>query len=256
VIDRALSLAPDVRRRLVAAIRSRQIREPLSSMSVLRVVGDSKESARVFEWLSVLQDRGVDLAGAAFALDCVEECERRASDPVVVWSGPEVPGVHSRDTRRVFEELFRTAQESLWISTYALFDGAKMFEIVANRMDEEPDLEVTILLNLMHAKGLKGDDAILEFARKFWRKDWPGERRPRVFYDARALEEGAHRAVLHAKGVVQDSAHALITSANLTGAAFDRNIELGILLKDRATCRIVVRHFQRLIEEKLLSPLP
>jgi phosphatidylserine/phosphatidylglycerophosphate/cardiolipin synthase-like enzyme len=256
MIDHALSLAPDLRRRLLSAIQSGQIREPIRLMSVLRAIGDSNRSDQVFEWLTELERSDVSLAGAAYALECVDACEQRVNDPVIVWSGPPVPGVHSRDTRQVFEELFRAAQRSLWISTYALFDGAKMFDIVARRMDETPHLEVTILLNLMNIRKLSGDDAIQKFARNFWRKDWPGNRRPRVFYDARALAEGKDRAVLHAKGVVQDDQAALVTSANLTEAAFDRNIELGVLLKERVTCQAIIRHFQRSIEGGLLSPLP
>jgi phosphatidylserine/phosphatidylglycerophosphate/cardiolipin synthase-like enzyme len=40
--------------------------------------------------------------------------------------------------------------------------------------------------------------------------------------------------VLHAKAVVADDEAVFVTSANLTEAAFDRNIELGLLVLDRA----------------------
>ena len=39
--------------------------------------------------------------------------------------------------------------------------------------------------------------------------------------------------MLHAKAVVADGESVFVTSANLTDAALDRNIELGILLRDR-----------------------
>lgn len=256
MINRATELPPDLRRRLIAAIRSNQIREPLSSMSLLRVLGDAGVADRAFEWLSDLLANGVNIAGAAYALECIEECERMMADPALVWTGPEVPGVHSRDTRRVFEELFRTAKESLWISTYAIFDGASMFDIIARRLDAEPDLRITILLNLMKAHRAVGDEAIRKFADMFWRKEWPGKDRPRVFYDQRALQQGPERAVLHAKGVVADGSSVFVTSANLTEAAFDRNIELGVLLKNQQLGRSVVRHFERLIESKMLLRLP
>lgn len=256
MIDAALSIAPDLRRRLVAAIRAGRIREPFNSMSLLRVIGNSGEADRIAQWLSCLMKDGVGLSGAAFALECIEELENRSLDPVVVWSGPEVPGVHSRDTRRVFEELFRTFKESLWISTYALYDAASLFETVAKRMDREPSLKVTILLNLMNSRRLDSNTAVLEFARKFWKRDWPGKSLPRVFYDERALRDGPDRAVLHAKGVVADGSTVFVTSANLTEAAFDRNIELGTLLHDRSMGLSVIRHFERLIETKMLSPLP
>ena len=47
-----------------------------------------------------------------------------------------------------------------------------------------------------------------------------------------------------------------VTSANLTEAALDRNVELGLLVRDRALALSVVSHFRGLIDRGLLSPLP
>ncbi len=79
--------------------------------------------------------------------------------PDLVWSGPEVPGLHAHDTRRVYREL------------------------------------------------LKGAD-------RFWGVEWPRE------------------------------------------AALDRNIELGLLVRDRALAASVVCHFRGLIDREMLSLLP
>jgi hypothetical protein len=42
----------------------------------------------------------------------------------------------------------------------------------------------------------------------------------------------------------------------LTEAALDRNIELGVLIRDRALALTVSGYFQRLIDRDLLKPLP
>jgi len=47
-----------------------------------------------------------------------------------------------------------------------------------------------------------------------------------------------------------------VTSANLTEAALDRNIEVGILFRDRTLALSLSNHFQGLIDKGLLSPLP
>jgi phosphatidylserine/phosphatidylglycerophosphate/cardiolipin synthase-like enzyme len=47
-----------------------------------------------------------------------------------------------------------------------------------------------------------------------------------------------------------------VTSANLTEAALERNIELGLLVRDRALAATVTCHFQGLIDRALLCPLP
>ena len=62
--------------------------------------------------------------------------------------------------------------------------------------------------------------------------------------------------MLHAKAVVADDEAVFITSANLTEAALDRNIELGGLIRDRAFALAVGSYFRNLIDRDLLKPLP
>ncbi|MFZ1131947.1 MAG: phospholipase D-like domain-containing protein [Terriglobales bacterium] len=95
-----------------------------------------------------------------------------------------------------------------------------------------------------------------KFADRFWDEDWPGASRPSVFYDPRALEAEGPASVLHAKAVVVDDEVVFVTSANLTEAALDRNIEIGLLIRDRAIAVSVSTHFQVLIDRGLLRPLP
>src|SRR5262249_170609 len=148
----------------------------------------------------------------------------------IVWSGPEVPGLHARDTRRVFDELLSTAERSVWASTYAFFDGPRVFDVLSRRMDARPELHVTLLLNIEGKKGdtPAPDQLVRRFTERFWKKQWPGSARPRVFFDPRSLEPDGPTGVLHAKAVVVDDEAVLVTSANLTEAALDRNIELGL----------------------------
>ena len=95
-----------------------------------------------------------------------------------------------------------------------------------------------------------------KFADTFWGSDWPGSARPRVFYDPRSLDLGRPGGVLHAKAVVTDDEALFITSANFTEAALDRNIEAGLLVRDRALAASVSSHFRGLIDRGLLRALP
>ena len=166
--------------------------------------------------------------------------------------------MHARDTRRVYEELLGSAERSIWASTYAFFDGPRAFEVLARRMDARPALRVTLLLNIQRRRGdtTAAEHLVRSFADRFWKSDWPGASRPRVFYDPRALDPDGPGGVLHAKAVVADEEVVFVTSANLTEAALERNIELGLLVRDPALAASVVCHFQGLIERGLLSPLP
>ena len=54
-------------------------------------------------------------------------------------------------------------------------------------------------------------------------------------------------ARLHAKAVVADSRDVLLTSANLSSAAFNRNLELGVLIRGGDVAASIQRHFDALI---------
>jgi phosphatidylserine/phosphatidylglycerophosphate/cardiolipin synthase-like enzyme len=154
--------------------------------------------------------------------------------------------------------LLGSAERSIWASTYAFFDGPKAFEVLARRIETTPALHVTLLLNIQRKKGdtTASEQLVRRFADHFWKTDWPGSSRPSVFYDPRALDPEGPGGVLHAKAVVADDEAVFITSANLTEAALDRNIELGVLIRDRAFALAVGGYFRSLIDRDLLKPLP
>ena len=64
------------------------------------------------------------------------------------------------------------------------------------------------------------------------------------------------RSALHAKCVVIDGQEALVTSANFTAAAQERNIELGLLVHSPDVAYRVERHFEALIKGGHLERLP
>lgn len=231
---------------------------PSPTLASLRtVLGNREDAEEIAASLVELGRLGISGPAAAAWLRSVERVAARTRKPDLVWSGPEVPGLHARDTRRVYEELLGSAERSIWASTYAFFDGPKAFEVLARRMEATPALRVTLLLNIQRKKGdtTASEQLVRRFADHFWKTDWPGSSRPGVFYDPRALDtEG--RGVLHAKAVVADDEAVFITSANLTEAGLDRNIELGVLIRNRAFALAVGGYFRSLIDRDLLKPLP
>lgn len=210
------------------------------------------------EDLEDLARLGITGRAVAAWVGSLDQVSAGVPSPDLVWSGPEVPGLPARDTRRVYEELFHGAQRSIWVSAYAYFDGPQAFAHLAQRLDHLPDLRVTILLNIQRARGdtTSADQLVRRFTDQFWHKDWPGSSKPAVYYDPRSLDPSGPTGVLHAKAVVVDDEAVFITSANLTESALDRNIELGVLIRHRVLATSVANHFQALIDTQLLSPLP
>jgi phosphatidylserine/phosphatidylglycerophosphate/cardiolipin synthase-like enzyme len=258
MIDALLALPAHLRKRLGSALESGLLATPYPAASLRSVLGSREDGEELVGALLELEHLGISGPGAAAWIRTAGEVSSRVPRPDLVWSGPEVPGLHARDTRRVYEELLGSAERSVWASTYAFFDGPRAFEVLARRMDARPDLRVTLLLNIQRGRGdtTAAEQVVRRFADHFWAKDWPGSSRPRVYYDPRSLELDGPTGILHAKAVVADDEAVFITSANLTEAALDRNIEIGLLVRDRALAASVSSHFRALIDRRLLHPLP
>ena len=193
--------------------------------------------------------------------------ERASSQAVadrveLVWSGTEVGGSMSRDTSVVVQELFSRARRSVLVSSYAVDRDHKaeaLFGTLAQRMDEEPALSVHLFLNVHRRYGDETPDVVLlrEFAETFRHHIWPGDRMPEVFHDPRSLAVGGEtRACLHAKCIVVDEQQVLISSANFTEAAHERNIEAGVLLTDGLVARTLRSQFESLVARDLLRRIP
>ena len=257
MIDALLALPAHVRSRLSLALESGLLVPPYSAVAVRSTVGSDKQGA-IMQVLREWERIGVSPEAAVDWLNTLARATDRAPAPDFVWTGPEVVGLHARDTRRVYEELVGAAQCSIWVCSYAFFDGPTAFATLAARLDSHPRLKVTLLLNIERRRGdtTAADSLVRRYADQFWEKAWPGKTRPSVYYDPRSVADDGPGGVLHAKAVVADDEAVFVTSANLTEAAFDRNIELGLLVRDRTLAATTVLHFRTLIEQSLLHPLP
>ena len=217
--------------------------------------------------INQLSEQGMQGQHLAYMLKLLAEervrSQQKRNDIDLVWTGEEVLGTESRDTRVVVKELFGSANKSVLISSYALDTGHKakaLFQPLAHRMNDKPDLQVRLFVNINrpYGKNSQSDAALLrEFSETFRRSIWLGSRMPEVFYDPRSLsKEKAPRACLHAKCVVIDDERLLVTSANFTEAAHQRNIEAGVLLWDTAAAKAMRSQFEMLVERNVLCRVP
>lgn len=236
---------------LAAALRSGKLKPPFTRATVEHMVGGPP-------WLAdELTATGQPVAALAWGIELLAhergEWRSRWDGIALTWTGPEDVVTETRDTGAVARQLFAGAHRSLLVSTYALDDGAKgenLLAILRTRMITRPDLDVRFYVNLAREYGDERPSATIlgEHVRRLRELVFTWEPRPAVFYDRRALEPGhGPRACLHAKVIVRDDVHTLITSANLTEAAQERNVEAGVLIDDAAFARGVVGQFERLV---------
>jgi hypothetical protein len=187
MIDGLLALPSRLRWALIEALDSGYLALPCSPAGLAHALGAADLPASASLSLAELHSQGASAALIAAWLRSLETARAQVRTPELVWTGPSAPNLHARDTRQVYEQLFRTAEERLWISSYAYFDGPKAFEVLARRLDERPSLEVTLLLNLQRPRQgfdqASPEELITRFSQRFWKHAWPGQRRPEVFFD-------------------------------------------------------------------------
>ena len=176
----------------------------------------------------------------------------------VVVSGPDIAGV-SRETGVVIRQLFNKARERVLAVGFAIHQGRSVFQPLADQLDTCEDLEATLCVDVRREPTSTSRDIniVSSFAERFVRDEWPGTRLPQVYYDPRSLAARCQvRSALHAKCVVVDGREALVTSANFTAAAQERNIELGLLVDSSAVAGQIEGHFYSLIRLGHLVRLP
>lgn len=168
----------------------------------------------------------------------------------LVWTGPQTEVVPVRRTEQVLLEIADSARKELLIVSFVAYKADKV--VNALRAAVSRGVLVRIVLEISEEQGGKvtfdpvhAMRAAVPGAEIY---HWPLEQRTR---SARG-DYGS----LHAKCAVADDNVAFVTSANLTGFAFELNMELGILTRGGGVPARIYRHFDELIRRGVLTKLP
>lgn len=238
---------------LLTSLKNGRMSPPFSGLQVSRVLG-AESVQPVEDALNQFVELGFTVAQIVLLME-VLLADRRSTQTTkptidLVTSGPEADGVTNRDTAVVVRELFTHAQHSVLVVGYAVYQGRKVFEKLAERMEENPDLAVEFYLDAQRQQGDTSSPEILlsRFVQNFKNRQWPnGCRLPTVYYDPRSLaERNGVRSSLHAKCIVVDKRYVFVSSANFTEAAQQRNIEVGVQIDSPWLAERLTRHFQLL----------
>ncbi len=247
---------------LAAALRSGRVAPPIKPLQLRRYVPASLADRVADELCRKIED-GSQPGHLADLLDVLAQDRRQrpvAEDLIdLVWTGPEAEGIVNRDTAVVVREMFQNARESVLVAGYAVYQGHIVFKALAERMDECTQLDTKMFLDIQRPPNDHSgvSELVRRFAERFVRREWPGRRFPRLFYDPRSLEiEPAKRASLHAKCIVVDRELAFVSSANFTEAAHTKNIEAGVQLRSPSFARQLAAHFEMLVGARILKPIP
>jgi phosphatidylserine/phosphatidylglycerophosphate/cardiolipin synthase-like enzyme len=247
---------------LVKALRANRLDAPYIPTGVYRIVS-SPHASEIAVDLQGLADQGFSPLHIATTMELMVKARRQrplAEDLIdLVTTGPEAPGISNRDTSVVVRELFAHAQQSVLVAGYAVYQGQRVFQALADRMEEIAALKVRMFLDVQRGTGdtSASREIVRRFADRFRAKQWPKDKKlPEVYFDPRALElNTSTKACLHAKCIIVDRKDLFVSSANFTEAAQERNLEVGLLIHSQVLAERVQGHFETLLEANLLAKL-
>ena len=130
---------------IASALKSERLSPPFRSQGLQRFV-DATVTGSVASGLQGLTDQGFtpSMISSVISMLLSQRATTASSQAVIelVTSGPEAAGIANRDTAIVVRELFARAERSVLVVGYAIYQGKRVFEALAERMRELPDLEV------------------------------------------------------------------------------------------------------------------
>lgn len=153
---------------------------------------------------------------AAFA----SVAQKRAAERVeLVATGPRTWLVPVRSSEEVLLDLIGRSRRRLLVVSFATFRVPSVRAALVGALDR--GVAVTMLMEDAELGELRAANAYADLAPRVRMLAWPAQQRG---------GEGALRPKMHAKAAVVDGEIAFITSANLTGAGLEHNMELGTLI--------------------------
>jgi phosphatidylserine/phosphatidylglycerophosphate/cardiolipin synthase-like enzyme len=164
----------------------------------------------------------------------------------IIWTGPANTRFPVRRVDQVLYDLISTAKHRIMLVTFAAHRVRHLCAHLTQAVERGVELKL-IVESEGESEGQLTLDAITAF------RDVPATR-TRLYYWPLAMRErnsAGRPGKLHVKCAVIDDV-ALVGSANLTDDGFNRNMELGMLVREPATVAAIAGHFEELIRQGVL----
>lgn len=186
-----------------------------------------------------------ELAGILIGASHAYDRAKAEESTELVWTGPSSQLMSTRRTEQALLEVIQFSKKSLFIVSFVAYEVASVTKALNEALDR--DVRVSILMEPAehHGGHAKGDC----FASM--RDAVPGAKLY-AWSDKSKSDEGGGYRLVHAKCSVADGKIAFISSANLTSAALERNMELGVLIKGKDLPGRLQNHLESLVKTNII----
>jgi len=161
----------------------------------------------------------------------------------LVWTGPDANLFPVRRSEQVLLDIINSSQETLFIVSFVLVN----IPTVENAIEKAVKRGVDVCM-LLESEDKEASNSFLDTIKRLHANIpkiklyiWPRENRE-------STQGGFAR--VHAKCAVADKRRAFITSANLTSAALDKNIEMGINIEGGSISENIFSQLSSMINSK------
>lgn len=164
----------------------------------------------------------------------------------MVWTGPSTGQVAVRHTEQVLCEVIEAAKRRLFLVSFVAYEVDSIIRALRVAIGRQVQIEVLLESSDKHG-GRVTHDSIKAMKNILPSID------VYVWSSGKKSLPGQLSGAVHAKCAVADGELAFITSANLTSAAMERNMELGVLVKGGELPFELHRHLEALIATKVIK---
>lgn len=164
----------------------------------------------------------------------------------LVWTGPSTGQVPVRHTEQVLCEVIEAAKRKLFLVSFVAYEVDSITRVLRGAIGRQVHIDMLLESSDKHGgrvtyDSVKAMKSILPSINIYvWSSD-------------KKYLPGQFPGAVHAKCAVADGELAFITSANLTSAAMERNMELGVLVKGGDLPYRLHQHLEALIFTKFLE---
>ena len=189
-------------------------------------------------WRNAKEIRPSELAVALRAASATAVLQERCAVEMV-WTGPSTGMVPVRHTEQVLCEVIKSARDRLFMVSFVAYEVHSITKALQDAVGRRVRVDV-----LLESSTEQGGKVTVDSVRTMKEAVplanvylWSAEKKALV----------SPGGSVHAKCAVSDGKLAFITSANLSAAAMERNMELGVLVRGGHLPEELHRHLEALL---------
>lgn len=192
-------------------------------------------------WKDATSLTPAEIAAALRGASAASKLGGRRGSVELVWTGPDTGLVAIRQTERVLCEVIESAKQRIFLVSFVAYEVKNVIQALRDAVAKQ--IRIDILLETDTKRGGKVSVDSLDTMKKLVPSAsiyiWKNE--------DHSFDPGFNSGSVHAKCAIADVDMAFITSANLSSAAMERNMELGVLVRDGHLPDELARHLDALI---------